>query len=56
MKKWILFFISIVFIYGDINADIMAEISKRDRDNPIRLIEDSAYVLYAKDGYLYTEL
>jgi hypothetical protein len=55
MKKWLLFFISIVFIYNNINADIMTELSKRDRDNPIRLIEYSAYVLYAKDGYLYTE-
>jgi hypothetical protein len=36
-------------------ADIMTEISKRDRNNPIRLIEYSACVLYAKDGYLYTE-
>jgi hypothetical protein len=55
MKKWLLFFISIFFIYSNINADMMTEISKRDRDNPIRLIEDSAYVLYAKGGYLYTE-
>jgi hypothetical protein len=55
MKKGLLFFISIVFIYSNINADIMTEISKRDRNNPIRLIEYSPCVLYAKDGYLYTE-
>jgi hypothetical protein len=55
MKKRLLFFISIVFINSNIHADIMTEISKRDRDNPIRLIEYSPYVVYAKDGYLYTE-
>jgi hypothetical protein len=55
MKKRLLFFISFVFIYSNINADIMAEISKRDHDNPIRLMEYSPCVLYAKDGCLYTE-
>jgi hypothetical protein len=55
MKKWLLFFVSLVFIHSNINADIMAEISKRDRDNPIRLTEYWSYVLYAKDGYLYTD-
>jgi hypothetical protein len=48
---WYLLF----FVLGNINADIMTEIAKRDRDNPIRLIEYSSCVLYAEDGYLYTE-
>ncbi|MDR1174309.1 MAG: hypothetical protein LBK83_02395 [Treponema sp.] len=43
------------FVLGAINADIMAELAKRDRDNPIRPIEYSSCVLYAEDGYLYTE-
>jgi hypothetical protein len=54
-NKWILIFISIGCVNSDINADIITEIAKIDRDNPIRLIEYSNYVLYAKDGYLYTE-
>jgi hypothetical protein len=52
MKKWLLLVISIVFINSAINADIMTELSKRNKNNPIRLV--GSFVLYAKDGYLYT--
>jgi hypothetical protein len=56
MKKQVfLFLLSIVIIRNNINADIMTEIAKRDRNNPIRLAERSRNVLYAKDGYLHTE-
>ena len=54
-KQIILFLLSIVVICNNINADIMTELAKRDRNNPIRLTEYSPYVLYAKDGYLHTE-
>lgn len=55
MKKQLLFFISFLFICININADFMAEIAKRDRNNPIRLGEYSANVLYARNGYFHTE-
>jgi hypothetical protein len=35
----ILFLLSIVIIRNNINADIMTELAKRDRNNPIRLAE-----------------
>ena len=55
-KQLILFLLSIIFIQNNLNADIMTELAKRDRRNPIRLTyEYSPYVLYAKDGYLHTE-
>jgi hypothetical protein len=55
MKKGFLFLISIAFIRGTINADIMTELAKRDTGNPIYLAESTANVLYAKAGYLYAE-
>jgi hypothetical protein len=55
MKKGLLFFILIVFICGALHADMMAELAKRGRDNPIRFIDGSPYVLYARDGYIYTD-
>jgi hypothetical protein len=55
-KKGLLFFSLIVFICGAVHADITAELAKRGRDNPIRFIDGSPYVLYARDGCLYTEL
>jgi hypothetical protein len=55
-KRTLLFLVSLVVIRNNIGADIMAELAKRDRENPIRLIdENSRFVLYAKDGYLHTE-
>ena len=54
-KQVILFLLSIVIIGNSINADIMAELAKRDRKNPIRIAGDSHCVLFAKDGYLHTE-
>ena len=54
-KQVILFLLSIVVIQNNISADIMIELAKRDRKNPIPIIKNSHYVLYAKDGYLHTE-
>ena len=55
-KRLILCVLAFILIRNNINADIMTELAKRDRDNPIHLIDEySPYVLYAKDGYLYTE-
>jgi len=55
MKKYLLFFLLIAFISGAIHADIMTELAKRDKKNPINIGEYTSYVLYAKDGYLHTE-
>jgi len=55
MKKKLLFFMLIAFISGAVNADILTELAKRDRKNPIRIGEYTNYVLFAEDGYLYTE-
>ena len=55
MKKRLLSFVLFIFVYSAVNADFITEISKRDRNNPIRIIEHSAYVLYAEDGLLHTE-
>ena len=53
MKKWvILWVLTIVIIQHSINADIMAELAKMDRDNRIRLNEYSSNVLFAENGYL----
>jgi len=54
-KHTLLFLLTIVIVGSNINADMMAELAKRDHKNPIRLIGASPYVLYAKDGYLQTE-
>jgi len=54
-KQIILFLLSLVIIPNNVKADIMTELAKRDRNNPIRLTEYSPYVLYARNGYLHTE-
>ena len=54
-KQVILFLLTIVIIQNNVNADIMAELAKRDRRNPIRITEVSPFVLYAKDDFLHTE-
>ena len=54
-KRVILFVLSIVIARNNIHADIMTELAKRDRKNPISLTEYSNYGLYAKDGYLHVE-
>jgi len=55
MKKQVILFLLSIVIANNISADIMAELAKRDRKNPIKLIEYSRYVLFAEDGYLHTE-
>jgi len=52
-KQTILILLTIFIITTNINADILAELAKRDGKNPIHLTDSS--VLYSKDGYLYTE-
>ena len=54
-KRVILFLLLIVVIQNNINADIMTELAKRDRNNPIHITEYSPYVLYTRNGYLHTE-
>ena len=54
-KQIILFLLSLIVIQNNVNADIMTELAKRDRNNPIRLFEYSSFVLYARNGYLHTE-
>jgi len=54
-KQLILLLLSVVIIQNNISADIMTELAKRDRKNPIFLTEYSNYGLYAKDGYLHIE-
>ncbi|MCL2805147.1 MAG: hypothetical protein FWD26_04335 [Treponema sp.] len=54
-KQVILFLLTLVIIQNNINADIMTELAKRDRNNPIPLTEYSRFGLYAKDGHLHIE-
>ena len=54
-KQIILFLLSVVIIQNNINADIMTELAKIDRDNAISIAGRSYNVLYAKNGYLYTD-
>jgi len=54
MKKQVILLLSIVIIQYNINADIMTELAKRDRQNPISITEFIRYGLYASNGYLHT--
>jgi len=54
-KQAILFILSIAIIRSNLNADILAELAKRNEKNPIPLSDNSACVFYTKDGYLHTE-
>jgi hypothetical protein len=55
MKKQVILLILSIVIIHNTSADMMTELAKRDRKNPIRIIENDRYGLYAKDGYLHTE-
>lgn len=55
MKKLMFLILSIIIFHSNLSADVMAELAKRDRNNPISLSEYSSYWLYTKDGYLHIE-
>ena len=55
MRKYCVILFILVAIHNNISADIMTELAKRDRKNPIPITEYSPYVLYAQNGYLYIE-
>lgn len=52
--KHIFLFILVIIIQSNLNADFITELAKRDSKNPIN-ITDSSCILYAKNGYFYTE-